>query len=510
MNETPAVQGYKILSVVGRGAMATVYRAEHERLRKTVALKVMDPVVAEDDEYRERFLREARAAAKLNHQNLVRALDAGFTGGFYFISMELVEGVDLRKRIEDKGALSEKEAFSIGISVCHALDEASRNGIVHRDVKPENILLANDGVVKLTDLGLAKVRGEDVTLTKKGLTVGTVAYFAPEQALGEPDLDVRTDLYALGATLYAAVSGELPFGRGENVPETMQRILTEAPPALQEIAPRVSAPGRHAIERFMEKDRKKRPQNAREAIRVLEGALRGESSGSTSGRRVDSARASARKSIRRSGRRRSTTGLGFAVALVAALAFVAVIFLSRHEGPAPSESAPTAPPPAAPLVRTPAPPPQVAPPAPPARPLHARVEALAGGASAFVYDLLEAGVLDDFDTSGKEPRLVNSMLEWQLGAEDKATLRHRVLFAPPVSVALDVEVVSEEDGARADVVFLDTDGRRTAGEPITGPGKQHVEVSLGDRSPGSFVLELAGPQRLRLSSMKIQGKVDRK
>jgi serine/threonine protein kinase len=496
--------------------MATVYRAEHERLRKTVALKVMDPVVAEDEEYRERFLREARAAAKLNHQNLVRALDAGFIGGFYFISMELVEGVDLRKRIEDGGPLPEKEALSVGISVCHALDEASRNGIVHRDVKPENILLARDGVVKLTDLGLAKVRGEDVTLTKKGLTVGTVAYFAPEQALGEPDLDVRTDLYALGATLYAAVSGELPFGRGENVPETMQRILTEAPPALQEIAPKVSAPVRHAIERFMEKDRKKRPQNAREAIRLLEGVLRGESTGSTSGRRVDSARASARKSMRRSGRRRSTTGLGFVVALVAALAFVAVIFLSHHDGNASPETTPPAPPatpPAAPLVKAPALPPlaaPVTPPAPPARALHARVEALPGGASAFIYDAFAPDVLDDFDTSGKEPKLVNAALEWQLGADDKATLRHRVEFAAPVSVALDVEVVSEEDGARADVVFLDTDGRRTAGEPIAGTGRQHVEVSLGDRAPGSFVLELAGSQKLRVSSMKIQGKVDRK
>src|SRR2546421_12983322 len=102
--------------------MATVYRAEQERLRKTVALKVMDPVVAGDEEYRERFLREARAAAKLNHQNLVRALDAGCSGGFYFIAMELVEGVDLRKKIEEEGALPEKEALGIAISVCHALE----------------------------------------------------------------------------------------------------------------------------------------------------------------------------------------------------------------------------------------------------------------------------------------------------------------------------------------------------------------------------------------------------
>jgi serine/threonine-protein kinase len=320
--------------------MAAVYRAEQERLKKTVALKVMDPLVAEDEEYRERFLREARAAAKLNHQNLVRALDAGCAGGFYYIAMELVEGVDLRKRIEDEGPLPEREALQIAIAVCHALDEASRHGIVHRDVKPENILLAREGVVKLTDLGLAKVRGEDVTLTKKGLTVGTVAYFAPEQALGQPDLDVRTDLYALGATLYAAVSGELPFGRGDNVPETMQRILTEPPPSLREIAPDVSDPTRLVIERFMEKDRKRRPQTAREAIRQLESAVAGEVPGVIlAEQRVESARQSARKSLRRNAQGpRATTGVGLAVGVVAAAAaLIAAPVILRHEAPATSE-----------------------------------------------------------------------------------------------------------------------------------------------------------------------------
>src|SRR5437879_5840113 len=124
--------------------MATVYRAQHERLGKTVALKVMDEVVAEDDEYRERFLREARAAAKLNHQNLVRALDSGCANGVYYLAMELVEGDDLRRRIEQEGKIQEHVALKISLSVAHALEEASRNGIVHRDVKPENILLAPD------------------------------------------------------------------------------------------------------------------------------------------------------------------------------------------------------------------------------------------------------------------------------------------------------------------------------------------------------------------------------
>lgn len=333
--------------------MATVYRAQHERLGKTVALKVMDPVVAEDDEYRERFLREARAAAKLNHQNLVRALDSGFADGVYYIAMELVEGDDLRRRIEAENRIAEHVALKIALSVAHALEEASRHGIVHRDVKPENILLAQDGTVKLADLGLAKVKDEDGTLTKRGLTVGTVAYFAPEQALGQPDLDVRTDIYALGATLYAALSGELPFGRGENAPETMKRILTEPPPALSEIAPWTTPQARALVEKFMEKDRKKRPQTAREAVRLIEACQRGEMPGT----RPASGPASARKSHKTSGRgsgrnsRRKTVemaahrprrvGFGVVAAVVFGVLAVgfAVIALSHAESEHPSTAA---------------------------------------------------------------------------------------------------------------------------------------------------------------------------
>src|SRR5207237_1285218 len=119
MNESPEVPGYRIVSVLGKGAMAVVYRAEHERLRKPGALKVMDPIVAQDDEYRERFLREARAAAKLNHENLVRALDAGYANGVHYIAMELVDGTDLRLRIEEEGTLPEDEALKIAISIAY-------------------------------------------------------------------------------------------------------------------------------------------------------------------------------------------------------------------------------------------------------------------------------------------------------------------------------------------------------------------------------------------------------
>jgi serine/threonine-protein kinase len=592
LSELPNVPGYRILSVVGRGAMATVYRAEQERLQKNVALKIMDPVVAEDEEYRERFLREARAAAKLNHQNLVRALDAGCAGGFYYIAMELVEGRDLRKKIEEEGALTEKEAFPIAISVCHALEEASRHGIVHRDVKPENILLAPDGSVKLTDLGLAKVRGEDVTLTKKGLTVGTVAYFAPEQALGQPDLDVRTDLYALGATLYAAVSGELPFGRGENVPETMQRILTEPPPSLADIAPGVSEPGRLVIDRLMEKDRKKRPQTAREAIRILEQALAGEIPGAfLAEKKVESARQSARKSIRRAQLGPKSTGAGVvAIVGVAIAALAAIAVLSRHEKepepqvasvtqpppPPPPRPAPPPPPPPAPLPVEPPPPPPSEdpvepPPAPPAptigepptedspdpgslaKLVKGTVEIGEGGVATLRYETLDEAALADFEVEGVAPEVAAGALVWKLGPGKKASLKHKVVFVPPVSLAYDLTVVEKaakahfetvlEDakgggvascgGARIGVWENGAPGKRLAGSEAAESlfaqgGKHRVELEFkADKTIGTLDgtercratvfaplagrpgLDLLGGARIEVRRLRIQGKVSR-
>jgi hypothetical protein len=507
--------------------MATVYRAEHERLRKIVALKVMDPLVAEDEEYRERFLREARAAAKLNHQNIVRALDAGQGGGFYYIAMELVEGVDLRRRIEDDGTLPEREALEIGISVAHALEEASRHGIVHRDVKPENILLDANGGVKLTDLGLAKVRDEDLTLTKKGLTVGTVAYFAPEQALGQPDLDVRTDLYALGATLYAALSGELPFGRGENVPETMQKILTETAPSLEKIAPDVSAPARAAIERLMERDRKKRPASAREAIRILEAAVKGEMPGAGE-RRPDSARVSAR-GVRR---RRSPVGRGASVGLatggvlLVAVGVAALVLHARHDvapddPPAPTVPAATIdrpkprpavvlapptpprplPPPVPDELDMPVPHPELAHPDPPAEtppeaepahpdpaavasveaPLaidnepgrglaklvHATLEIEAGDHVVLTYEKLDANALLDFDVTGDAPEATGETLIWRLGPKQHARLLHKLRLFAPVTVSYDLTVPEAAGKARVETVLLDA---RTADAKATGLG----------------------------------------
>jgi serine/threonine protein kinase len=272
MQGAPTIPGYKMLSVLGKGAMACVYRAEHERLGKEVAVKVLDPAIARDPEFRERFLREARAAARINHGNIVRALDAGIHEKVHYFVMELVRGEDLRSRLARDGRIGEDEALSIARNVALGLAEANRLGIVHRDVKPENILISSEGEVKLADLGLVKSASEDVNLTRQGYTLGTVAFFSPEQARGDRAIDTRTDLYSLGATLYVMLTGELPFGKGANAPETMRRIIKEDPIPVDEHVPEVSAAAVQVVERLMEKDRDERPTTPEEAVALIDRA----------------------------------------------------------------------------------------------------------------------------------------------------------------------------------------------------------------------------------------------
>ena len=246
------IHGYRLLEVVGRGAMGTVYRAMHLGLNREVAVKILRPDLAGDRTQVERLKAEAAMLASLDHPNIVRALDAGESNGFPYVVMEYVEGESLRDRLRDRGPMPEDEALRVARDLADALERARRMGVVHRDVKPGNVLLTRNGTPKLMDLGLAK-GPIDLGLTQHGATVGTPQYIAPEQALDPRKADTRSDIYSLGATLYAMLTGVPPFD-GRTLAEILTKVLYEVPPPVRSRRPEVSAETGYLVERMMLRD----------------------------------------------------------------------------------------------------------------------------------------------------------------------------------------------------------------------------------------------------------------
>ncbi len=246
------IEGYRILERVGRGAMGTVYKALHKGLQRVVAIKVLRRDLGEDRTQIERLKREAKLLADLDHPNIVRAFDAGESNGFPYLVMEYVEGESLRDRILREGPLEEETALAITRAIADALERARRMGVVHRDIKPGNILLARNGTPKLMDLGLAK-GPIDAGLTQMGATVGTPQFISPEQAVDPRKADIRSDIYSLGATLYNMVVGRPPF-EGATLAEIITKVLYRQPSPPRLRNPRVSPELGHLIERMMLKD----------------------------------------------------------------------------------------------------------------------------------------------------------------------------------------------------------------------------------------------------------------
>ena len=201
---------YQITHLIARGGMAIVYRAHDQLLNRSVALKVLYPELSNDPTFVERFRREAQAAANLSHPNIVPVFDWGEERGTYFIVMELIDGVSLAGKLHEVGTVSAIEAVRITAAVASALSYAHRTGVVHRDVKPGNILLTADGQVKVTDFGIAQAISTHDNLTQAGLVMGTATYFSPEQAEGQA-VDGRSDVYSLGVVLYEMLTGRPPF-----------------------------------------------------------------------------------------------------------------------------------------------------------------------------------------------------------------------------------------------------------------------------------------------------------
>jgi len=205
----------EILGLIGQGGMGVVYKARQPRLDRLVALKLLPQSLAGDATFAERFNREARVLARLNHANIVTVHDFGQSGGFFYLLMEFVDGVNLRQAMQ-AGRFTPQQAMLLVPKICEALQFAHDEGILHRDIKPENILLDTRGRVKIADFGIAKLVGEareKVSLTASGLAVGTPHYMAPEQLEHPQDVDQRADIYSLGVVFYEMLTGELPIGR---------------------------------------------------------------------------------------------------------------------------------------------------------------------------------------------------------------------------------------------------------------------------------------------------------
>ncbi len=260
------VSHYKILQHIGGGGMGVVYKAEDNRLKRTVALKFLPAELTRDPEAKQRFIHEARAASALDHPNICNVHDIGETDdGHMFIVMAYYEGESLQKRIE-RGPVPVGDTVDIAIQILQGLANAHEHGIIHRDIKPANILVTCDGTVKIVDFGIAKLTGSAM-LTKTGSTLGTVAYMSPEQARGDV-VDHRSDLWSLGVVIYELLTGRLPF-RGEHEQASIYSILNEDPRPLGNLSGAISVELNHAVQKMLQKDPDRRPQEATDALAGL-------------------------------------------------------------------------------------------------------------------------------------------------------------------------------------------------------------------------------------------------
>ncbi|HOX37428.1 MAG TPA: FHA domain-containing serine/threonine-protein kinase [Candidatus Brocadiia bacterium] len=274
----PVVPGYEIMEAIGKGGMSTVYKARQLSMDRIVALKILEEDRVKAEGFVQRFAKEARLAAGLNHPNIVMAIDYGRAGINYYFVMEFVDGEAVSSIIRRKGRLKEKAALYITAQVARALEHARQHGLIHRDIKPGNILITKNGVVKLADLGLAKKietrsdqEGDATSLTDAMVAVGTPQYISPEQAKGLENIDTRADIYSLGITLFTMLSGAFPF---DGPPmEVIAKQITEPVPSIKSIVPSVSERTNSIVKKMTVKMPEKRYQTPHELVGDLMEAL---------------------------------------------------------------------------------------------------------------------------------------------------------------------------------------------------------------------------------------------
>jgi len=265
------IGGYEIVQPIGRGSMGVVFKAEQLSMGRLVALKILHQELIADKYAVGRFLREARAGGQFSHPNIIRIYDMNQAEGYYFISMEYVPGGDVGSLLEREGPLPVRQVRDIAAQTCGALAHAHSRGVIHRDIKPTNLLLGRDGLIKLADLGLAKsldIAGI-TSLTSTGTTLGTMVYVPPEQVTDARSVDARADIYSLGATCYHLLAGEYPF-RAQTLAQLAAAIHTERPRPLRIYRDDIPVALDGVIVRAMTKDPAKRFQTAEEMLAALQ------------------------------------------------------------------------------------------------------------------------------------------------------------------------------------------------------------------------------------------------
>jgi eukaryotic-like serine/threonine-protein kinase len=323
---------YKLEAKLGSGGMSTVYLARDNTLDRAVAVKVMHREMSEQPDQLQRFRQEARAVAKLSHPNVVAVIDAGEDGGHPYIVFEYVEGETLKQRINRVGALDAQEALAYAIEIARGLTVAHARRMVHRDIKPQNVLIDSEGRAKLTDFGISRQLEQD-GMTATGRVLGTTDYVSPEQAMGHP-VDQRSDIYSLGVVLYEMFVGQVPFHADSQVGVAMKHVNEEMPD-VQQRRPELSAAAAMVVERATAKDPGERYQSVGEMIDDLSTALEVEAAraGSTTGEATSILEAVPPAERKLPGGQRWSRVAIVALLLVAAGVLAAVLLISSGNTP---------------------------------------------------------------------------------------------------------------------------------------------------------------------------------
>jgi len=335
---------YELLELIGKGGMSSVYKAHDRLLDRQIAIKILHPHFTEDEEYVERFRREARAVAQLSHPNIVTVIDRGEDEGRQFIVFEYVEGENLKQRLERTGPMAVRDALLLALQMARALSFAHARGLIHRDVKPQNVLLNADGQAKMTDFGIARsVDVQGVTIT--GTVLGTSEYIAPEQARGQR-VDAQTDVYSLGVVLYELLVGGVPYEGETFVTVALKHVNEPVPPVLErrpDLPPRVAI----AVERAMAKSPDDRFPSMHELVDELETCLSELDPGDEQATMISRKPVAGGKQARQPRRRKRRLGVLWPIAAVLAVLAVAALAalgaLALRDGDDDPQAAPTRP-----------------------------------------------------------------------------------------------------------------------------------------------------------------------